>query len=227
MFTLLPSLYLVAVHYIRQWKTPYYYEQNGEEEKCPSHPQSIADQTVSIEEVKQSKTTVPLLPQPDQSSSSSPDQISLTRSESNETNGYISSNVNSNDEESSSHPVKLRAKRLSRSSSSLNVDRRKTYTGDLSESDIIYLMNETGFTREQILLWHSDFLVSLTFHWPTEMIVAVVFLPQRDCPDGKLSKYKFIDIYKQFYTKGQVAKFCEHAFRVFDKDGSGYIGTLS
>jgi Ca2+-binding EF-hand superfamily protein len=37
---------------------------------------------------------------------------------------------------------------------------------------------------------------------------------------------KFIDIYKQFYKKGQVAKFCEHAFRVFDKDGSGYIGKL-
>lgn len=53
----------------------------------------------------------------------------------------------------------------------------------------------------------------------------VSFSPfQRDCPDGKLSKSKFIDIYKQFYKKGQVAKFCEHAFRVFDKDGSGYIG---
>ena len=28
MFTLLPSLYLVAVHYIRKWHTPYYYEEN-------------------------------------------------------------------------------------------------------------------------------------------------------------------------------------------------------
>ena len=51
-----------------------------------------------------------------------------------------------------------------------------------------------------------------------------LLLLKRDCPDGKLSKNKFIDIYKQFYKKGQVDKFCEHAFRVFDEDGSGYIG---
>ncbi|CAF1688819.1 unnamed protein product, partial [Adineta ricciae] len=99
--------------------------------------------------------------------------------------------------------LKLRARKPLRSSSLLNVGRQKTYTNDLSENDIIHLMNETGFTREQILLWHSDFL--------------------RDCPDGRLSKAKFIDIYKQFYKKGQVAKFCEHAFRVFDRDGSGFI----
>lgn len=167
MFTLLPSLYLVAVHYIRQWKTPYYYEQNREEEKCCSYQYSIVDQSstkTTIEELKPIETTSTLLPQLDQSSSSSPDQITSTRSESNETNGYILSNVNNHDEENSSHPVKLRAKRLSRSSSSLNVDRRKTYTGDLSESDIIYLMNETDFTREQIQRWHSDFLVRSIFN---------------------------------------------------------------
>ena len=67
--------------------------------------------------------------------------------------------------------------------------------------------------------WFSRKCLSDQWFW-----LAIDFFFQRDCPDGKLSKYKFIDIYKQFYKKGQVAKFCEHAFRVFDKDGSGYIG---
>ena len=49
--------------------------------------------------------------------------------------------------------VPLRTKKPpNRSSSLLNVERRKTYTNDLTEDDIIYLMNETEFTREQILL---------------------------------------------------------------------------
>ncbi|CAF0823963.1 unnamed protein product [Rotaria sp. Silwood1] len=81
--------------------------------------------------------------------------------------------------------------------------RRKTPTIGLNPDDITYLINKTGFTRENILLWYEDFL--------------------RDCPDGKLSKNKFINIYQQFYKKGQVTKFCEHAFNLFDKDGSGYI----
>lgn len=160
MFTILPSLYLVAVHYIRQWNRPYYYEQSNDEAN-ENQSKKISSNKDQIDEN--------LL------------QIAESRSE------------------NSSSSTK---KNLSRSSL-LNVDRCKTYTGDLQETDIVYLMNETDFTREQIIKWRQDFL--------------------RDCPDGKLSKSKFNDIYKQFYTKGQVEKFCEHAFRVFDKDSSGFI----
>ncbi|CAF1342776.1 unnamed protein product [Adineta steineri] len=205
MFTIIPSLYLVAVHYFRQWNAPYYYEENNEEEKKTFDNDTINENNLmKTSDNIQSIESIPicdnnLLLQHDK-------ELLITKKRSSrssigEINGYIPK-VN-NDEDNQLHKVKLRIKKPIRSSSLLNAERQKTYTNALSEDDIMHLVNETGFTREQILLWHSDFL--------------------RDCPDGRLSKLKFIDIYKQFYKKGQVAKFCEHAFRVFDKDGSGYI----
>ena len=50
------------------------------------------------------------------------------------------------------------------------------------------------------------------------------FFFQRDCPSGKLTKEKFLEIYQQFYKKGRVTKFCEQAFQIFDKDRSGHMG---
>ena len=163
MFTLLPSLYLVAVHYFRQWNTPYYYEHispaeaEEEKEKTDDHHlnQEILTETSSevIEKHQES------LLRSHHETPPTNDHL-FPRSQGNEINGYIPAVIN--DENNHLNQVKLRPKRLSRSSSLLNVDRRKTFTGDLTESDIIYLMNETGFTREQILLWHSDFLVSVS-----------------------------------------------------------------
>ncbi len=49
---------------------------------------------------------------------------------------------------------------------------------------------------------------------------------QKDCPNGKLNKKKFIDVYKQFYPSGKAEKFCEYVFRTFDNDNSGNIGML-
>jgi hypothetical protein len=148
MFTLLPSLYLVAVHYIRRWHSPYYYEENNAEEEKkifdtkPSNDKQLIE---NIDDTLQSN---------DQSLISHHQQLS--RSNSLDKNGYLSKVTNDEDDQCK---VKLRAKKSNRSSSLLNTDRRKTYTGDLTEDDIVYLMNETGFNREQILLWHSDFLV--------------------------------------------------------------------
>jgi hypothetical protein len=31
----------------------------------------------------------------------------------------------------------------------------------------------------------------------------------RDCPNGKLDKKKFIDVYKQFYPQGKADSFCK------------------
>ena len=39
-----------------------------------------------------------------------------------------------------------------------------------------------------------------------------------------MTKEKFLEIYQQFYKKGRVTKFCEQAFRIFDKDRSGHMG---
>lgn len=36
-----------------------------------------------------------------------------------------------------------------------------------------------------------------------------------------------MEIYQSYYTKGRVAKFCEYAFGLFNKDGSGYLGKFS
>ncbi len=155
MFTLLPSLYFVAVHCFRRWNTPYYYEEDhAEEEKKTLETNPIietSNETQSIELIDKCDST--LLPNNDALITNYPHS---TRSDCYE-NGYLTQVKN--DEEDEYKKVKLRAKKPNRSSSLLNVERRKTYTGDLTEDDIVYLMNETGFTREQILLWHSDFLV--------------------------------------------------------------------
>lgn len=46
---------------------------------------------------------------------------------------------------------------------------------------------------------------------------------QRDCPEGLLSKNKFLEVYTTFFPTGNPDKFCEHVFRSFDEDNSGKI----
>ncbi len=82
---------------------------------------------------------------------------------------------------------------------------RKRYDYEISESDIDYLMNNTDFTRDQIIQWFNDF--------------------KKQCPNGKLDKNSFISLYKKLIpgdTKAE-EKFCEYVFNVFDEDESGYI----
>ena len=49
------------------------------------------------------------------------------------------------------------------------------------------------------------------------------FLLQLDCPNGELTKKKFIQVYRQFFPNGQAEAFCTHIFRTFDADNSGKI----
>jgi hypothetical protein len=95
MFTLLPSLYLIGVHYFRQWNAPYYQEQQ--------------------EEINNNRKKI------------------------------------SND---GNHKIKSRKKKSKHL-------RRKTSVSELSHDDVIYLINETGFTQEKIISWYGDFLVSI------------------------------------------------------------------
>jgi hypothetical protein len=108
MFTLLPSLYLVGVHYFRQWKGSYYSEQF---EKQESIPQTSNDQN---------------------------------------------------------QKVKSRKKKS-------NLRRRKTSISELNNDDTIYLINETGFTRETILIWYKDFLVCIFINNLKEYIYRFYF----------------------------------------------------
>jgi Ca2+-binding EF-hand superfamily protein len=93
----------------------------------------------------------------------------------------------------------------------------------LSEKDLIVLLDNTNFTREQILDWHLGFLVCHIFLFLNIFTHFLLFY-KTDCPSGQLSKKKFIEVYKQFYPNGKAEKFCEHVFRTFDRDSNGYIG---
>lgn len=46
---------------------------------------------------------------------------------------------------------------------------------------------------------------------------------QQDCPKGHLTKEQFIKVYKDFFPSGSAEGFCEHVFRTFDTDNSGFI----
>lgn len=48
-------------------------------------------------------------------------------------------------------------------------------------------------------------------------------LLQQDCPNGRLTPAKFVDMYKMFFPSGNAVEFCDHVFRTFDMDKNGYI----
>lgn len=73
----------------------------------------------------------------------------------------------------------------------------------LNQADLNFLLENTQFNREQIEVWFKGFKV--------------------DCPQGELSKAKFIDAYQKLFPNGNAQRFCEHIFRTFDTDSSGKI----
>ncbi len=76
---------------------------------------------------------------------------------------------------------------------------------ELTEDDIYYLVQNTDFTKQDILQWYADF--------------------KNRCPSGVLDKKNFIALYKQllpgntFYEQN----YCEFVFEAFDTDQNGYI----
>jgi len=179
MFTLLPSLYFVAVHYIRRWNSPYYYEENNSEEEKNTFDTNHINEN-HLTKISNDKQSIELIEKCDNILLQNNNQILINNHQQSnhldfsENNEYLLK-VN-NDEEDQYKKVKLRVKKPNRSSSLLNVERRKTYTGDLTEDDIVYLMNETGFTREQILLWHSDFLVCNRYYLNNKIYFIFLFI---------------------------------------------------
>lgn len=59
------------------------------------------------------------------------------------------------------------------------------------------------------------------------MFIYVIFVLllalQQDCPNGRLTPAKFVDMYKMFFPSGNAEEFCDHVFRTFDMDKNGYI----
>lgn len=73
----------------------------------------------------------------------------------------------------------------------------------LSKEDLDFLLDNTNFNKQQIKQWYKGFM--------------------RDCPNGQLTRKKFLEVYASFFPDGNAEKFCEHVFRTFDSDNSGKI----
>ncbi|CAF1406500.1 unnamed protein product [Rotaria sp. Silwood1] len=74
---------------------------------------------------------------------------------------------------------------------------------ELTPKHIALLKANTKYTEPEIRQWHAGFI--------------------RDCPNGKLNKKQFVDVYKQFYPGGKADNFCKYAFDTFDSNGDGHI----
>jgi len=73
----------------------------------------------------------------------------------------------------------------------------------LSEEDLLFLKTHTNYDEQTIKTWYKGF--------------------KQDCPSGKLTRHKFMDMYKMFFTEGNAEEFCDLVFRAFDHDKNGYI----
>jgi len=73
----------------------------------------------------------------------------------------------------------------------------------LAKEDMDFLIDNTNFSKQQIKQWYKGFM--------------------RDCPNGQLTRSKFLEVYASFFPDGNAEKFCEHVFRTFDADNSGKI----
>ena len=73
----------------------------------------------------------------------------------------------------------------------------------LSKVDLDYLKANTKYDKKAIEEWYTGF--------------------KKDCPDGKLTKDRFTDIFKVFFPYGNADEFVNHFFRTVDIDKNGFI----
>ena len=75
--------------------------------------------------------------------------------------------------------------------------------GSLSKKDVQFLQANTRYDENTIQEWYKGFMA--------------------DCPDGKLNKGCFLNIYSKCFPDGNAEEFCDHVFRTFDSDQNGVI----
>ena len=73
----------------------------------------------------------------------------------------------------------------------------------LSDKNLEFLKAKTGYDETSIKQWHKIFI--------------------KECPNGRLTPDKFIDLYNLFIWRGNGEQYCEHVFRTFDTDQNGCI----
>lgn len=113
----------------------------------------------------------------------------------------------------------------------------------LSKEDMDFLKSHTRYDETTIKEWYKGFKVNISVasRAPrTEFCIANIVLSfpspsaiatlswatwnlQQDCPNGRLTPAKFVDMYKMFFPSGNAEEFCDHVFRTFDMDKNGYI----
>ncbi|CAF0995610.1 unnamed protein product [Adineta ricciae] len=84
-----------------------------------------------------------------------------------------------------------------------NKGAKKSASTELTPKQIALLRANTKYSEREIREWHAGFL--------------------RDCPNGRLDKKKFVEVYKQFYPQGKADSFCKLAFDTFDANDDGSI----
>ena len=90
----------------------------------------------------------------------------------------------------------------------------------LTKEDMEFLKTHTRYDEATIKEWYKGFKVSNFLY--VNMIIKNTLL-QQDCPNGRLTPAKFVDMYKMFFPSGNAEEFCDHVFRTFDMDKNGYI----
>ncbi|CAF3764568.1 unnamed protein product [Rotaria sp. Silwood1] len=73
----------------------------------------------------------------------------------------------------------------------------------LTSKEMAVLKANTNLNEREILQWHEGFI--------------------RDCPNGRLDKKKFLEVYEQFCPGGNAKNYCKYAFDAFDKNDDGTI----
>ena len=68
---------------------------------------------------------------------------------------------------------------------------------------MVFLQAQTKYNCATIKEWHTSF--------------------KQDCPSGRLTLAKFVEMYKICFPGGNSEEFLYHLFRGFDTDGNGYI----
>jgi len=84
-----------------------------------------------------------------------------------------------------------------------NKGAKKSAPTVLTPKQIAMLRANTNYSEREIREWHAGFI--------------------RDCPNGRLDRKKFTEVYKQFYPHGKADSFCKLAFDTFDTNDDGTI----
>ena len=73
----------------------------------------------------------------------------------------------------------------------------------LSGENLEFLKANTGYDEATIKESHKIFI--------------------KECPNGRLTPDKLLDLYEPFFCKGKAEQYCNHVFRTFDRDQNGFI----